>query len=1251
MHIWQIAVDTGGTFTDCLASHALYGNKRIKVLSNGTLIFSLHQLITPTQLKINTKLELPADFFQGYDLKIAHAATKVLRFDAQKSLITVQDQLILDDSYEQFVTLSAGEQAPILAARMVTGTRLNEDLPAIKFNMGSTKGTNALLEQKGDKVALLVTKGFKDILLLGTQQRPDLFCLDIKKRALLPHTILEIEERIDATGAIIQPLSRKEVLQKIKEIKLKGYNTIAVSLINAFVNPLHEVEIKNLCISEGIRFISLGSALFNSINYLPRTETTLANAYLTPIIKQYINEIDDCLHTKSRIHIMSSAGGLLPKDKFFPKDSLLSGPAGGMVGAEFIGKQCGIAKFITLDIGGTSTDVSRYHQRFEYRYNTKVGNAQVLAPCIAIETVAAGGGSICDFDGKKFIVGPHSAGAFPGPACYGNGGPLCITDINLLCGRIQEDLFGIPLSRGASVDQMTSLFEKCEQHLSKEELLLGLLQIANEKMANAILEISLNKGYDVQQYALLGFGGAGGLHVCDIADILHIEKIVIPYDAGILSALGIGNAPQQFIYSKSFIQPVATNDRINELVLDCIDNCERNQKQLMQFDLKEVLLHLRYEGQENTLEITHHKHADTLLKFTKEYQTVFAHFIDTKNVELESIKLVYEYYDVLADFKTLTHDDSGQLVDRTTQTLGASGWVNTRVVSINQLSPKTPIHGPAVILNETSTTYLKEGWQAETDSNFNLICTKRLDKKAHAAAVTNESLELELYTNRFKSIAEQMGALLLRSSFSVNIKDRKDFSCAILDENGNLVVNAPHIPVHLGAISYCVRSVLKLVTFEEGDVLITNDPQYGGSHLPDVTLIAPIFYDGQLIAYVANRAHHAEIGGKAPGSMPADAKSLSEEGVVIKPFKLIEKGKSNLSRLEKTFSNHEYPSRSVSENMADVNAALASLSFGKKQLLQLCDEHGGDQVALYIKKLYESANDSLSQLITSLKDKTLKSEEFLDDGSKIAVTLSTNLETLLVDFAGTSGQHRGNLNAGPGIVASAVIYVLRLLCSSNIPLNDGLMERVKIKLPKKSFINPDFNNDPKKSPAVVGGNVETSQRIVDTLLKAFNIVACSQGTMNNLLFGNTKYGYYETICGGTGAGNGFHGCDGVHQHMTNTKITDPEILENRYPVRLVRFAIRKHSGGKGKWHGGNGILREIMFLEPTNITILSQHRLKGPYGINGGEPGQVGEQYILAVDGEKKNLAGIDKYEAQKGDSILIKTPGGGGFGVFSEKN
>ncbi|WNJ15964.1 hydantoinase B/oxoprolinase family protein [Pontibacter sp. G13] len=1235
---WQIAIDTGGTFTDCLAFSPDDKTLRLKVLSSGVIRGMILSTDLPDQYRLNLPFELQQDMLNGYEVHCGQEAAVILKWDPRDSIAT------LNRSFRQHISsegiaceISAAEEAPVLAARLATQTPLSEPFPSMSLRLGFTKGTNALLERKGAKVALILNDGFRDLLEIGYQARPKLFALDIQKPAPIQSCVVTCHVRLNKHGEVLTALTDQEVRRIVEEVKAQNVDSVAISLLHAYRFPDQEARLKAAFLAEGFQYVSVSHELAPEIKWIPRTQTTVVNAYLQPIIHQYLHQIKDSIG-EAPFLIMKSDGGLVPMEQFHPKDSLLSGPAGGVVGASDMGTRYGTPNILTLDMGGTSTDVARVSGSWEYKYETHVGDAQMTSPSIAIETVAAGGGSICGIRDGKLFVGPESAGAYPGPACYGSGGPLTVSDVNLLLGRLDPAKWSIPLYPQNSEQALSAILEA--SGLSREEALSGFLRIANEKMAEAIRSISVRQGINPSEYSLLAFGGAGGQHACDVAEILGMHKVLVPYDAGILSAVGIQHARIKQQWGKQILKPwLEIKSEVERVFAEMEENGRSEIGQWMAFDHSiQVLaksIQVRITGQANSLDIPFRGVEHVVKDFESEYRQQYGNWIEGNEIEIEALRL--ELGEWKPDRAIFQDEEPYRLEGH----FAHSGIPSS--FDWNALKPGAQITGPALVHSSLGTTFVPPDWQLTLNGALHAKLSRIGHDKSQKTDLNHESIQLELFTQRFRAIANQMGEMLQRTSFSVNVKERLDFSCALLDPEGRLIANAPHIPVHLGSMGLCTRLVDQELKLQAGDVAITNHPKYGGSHLPDITLIAPVFDEtGRKLGFVANRAHLAEMGGKRPGSMPIDASCLAEEGVVIAPFKLQEAGEVNWAKLEHLLSSAPYPSRNIAENLADISSSLASIHAGALALRSLASKWSADTVKKYMNALYDFSNRCTQRYLNKFEEKRYHAKEQLDDGTPLEVFAQADSTGWLVSFEGSGATHKGNLNANPAIVNSVVMYVLRLMLDEDIPLNDGLLAQIEVKIPE-GILNPTFSDDPWQCPAVVGGNVETSQRLTDTLLKAFGQVACSQGTMNNLVFGNAHFGSYETLAGGSGAGIGFHGADAVHQHMTNTRITDPEILEHRYPVLLLASYIRPDSGGLGTWNGGNGLVRGIRFLEPVQLSVLTQHRKYAPYGLNGGKEGRIGRQWVNRLSGQVEHLAGIAQVDLEGGEEIWIETPGGGG--------
>ncbi|HET7464372.1 MAG TPA: hydantoinase B/oxoprolinase family protein [Longimicrobium sp.] len=1257
---WQIWIDTGGTFTDCLARDPRGRLHRAKVLSSSALRATVERALASDALRIKEEWRAPQGLVDGFEVRllgVRHPPVRVTTYDLKTHTVYLDRPLPGLPPAGTTIELASPEEAPILAAKLVTQTPFGGRLPALSMRLATTRGTNALLERRGGRVALFITRGFGDLLRIGTQQRPELFALRVETRAPLYEAVVEVDERLSADGSVLRALDADALAAAAAQLAADGIDSAAVALMHAYRNPAHERAVAEALRCAGFRHVSLSHELAPLIKLLPRAETAVVDATLAPVIADYLRRVGGALHG-GRLHVTTSAGGLVRPEEFRAKDSLLSGPAGGVAGAAYSGRRSGFDRVIAFDMGGTSTDVARWDGDFEYVWEHEVGGGRIFSPALAIETVAAGGGSVCSFGAEGLRVGPESAGAAPGPACYGAGGPLTLTDCNLLLGRLSPHHFPIPVDGRHAADAADALLRevraKTGEETTREALLAGLIEIADERMADAIRTISLRRGYDPAGYALVAFGGAGGQHACGVAERLGIESVVVPADAGLLSALGIGHAPLERFAERQLLRPLAEVEGdvaawFTELGNQALEAVAREGVERGTISVRRRIASLRYVGQESSLEVEWAPGGDLRRAFEERYAAVYGHRPADRPIELESMRAVAS---------TPPAEPGGeQTPERFPAPTSGSrrvwvrgGWRKVPCYTREQLKPGAAFTGPAVLTEAHAATYVAEGWSVEVDGAGALLMerdrTARPLDDAEGTAETPQAVRLELFVNRFRALVAEMGEMLRRTALSTNVKERLDFSCALLDAGGELVVNAPHIPVHLGALGLCVRSVAAALPMRPGDVVVTNHPAFGGSHLPDVTVITPVHDDaGSLLGYVASRAHHAEIGGTRPGSMPPDARTLAEEGVVIPPTYLVRGGEARWSELRATLTGAPHPTRAVDENLADLAAAVAANHRGATLLAGLAREHGAAAVAGYMEALKQRAETGIRDALRALGDGVFAAEERLDDGARLCARIQVAGGRASIDFAGTSGVHAGNLNATPAIVRSVVLYVLRLMVREPLPLNEGLLRAVEVHVPA-GMLNPEWPDDPSRAPAVVGGNTEVSQRLTDTLLKALGLVACSQGTMNNTLWGTERFGYYETVCGGSGAGPKWHGASAVHTHMTNTRITDPEVVEHRYPVRIERFGVRAGSGGAGRFRGGDGAVRETVFLEPASLSILAQHRDGGPYGVDGGAPGAPGTQRVVRANGETVELRGIDACEVGPGDRLILETPGGGGWGT-----
>ena len=1258
---WKLWVDTGGTFTDCLAMSREGQFKRVKVLSTGRLRAAIIDNPRPKTYRLAASWNSPPQFLAGTSLQLIDRPKVVRKILSHQNK---SNEVILDCPLPNFedgllAEILFGEEAPIVAARLATETPYESRLPAIEMRLATTKATNALLERKGSRVAFFVTQGFQDLLRIGNQQRPDLFALYIRKPAPLHDTVVEVEERLDSQGNILVPIQLARLQRKIRALQSEGIHSAAIAFLHAWRNPVHEIALRDCLRRAGFAHVSASHELSAMIQILPRAETAVVNAYLASMMEHYLRTVSRSLK-QSRLHLMTSAGGLVSAGAFRPKDALLSGPAGGVVGAAAAGREAGFDRVIAFDMGGTSTDVSRYDGQLDCQFEHRVGPARLRAPALRIETVAAGGGSLCGHNSQGLFVGPESAGASPGPACYGAGGPLTLTDVNLLLGRMDPDHFGIPIdvaaSRSAFFEVLGQIQSASRDVPEPEDLLAGYLEIANERMAGAIREISLREGYDPAEYALVAFGGAGGQHACRVAERLGIESVLFPQNAGLLSAHGLRHARLEQFAEAQVLQPL---DEIQDELPRQIAKLEAEASRKLaalglpknDVAITRRILQLRLLGEETAEEIEFRAECSLAAAFEERYRAIFGYYPENQSIEVVSICVrAGDRESALLCRELPAERRQPPPPHKHLTSFGQSIEPRIPVFLRRQIRPQDRLVGPAIVQDEYSTVFIEAGWEGVVHPNETLILRRQagfsISRKLRQEPRENDRIvEEELFTHRFQNLVSEMGLQLQRTAVSTNVKERRDFSCALLDPDGELVANAPHIPVHLGALGHCVRAVTGQFSLAPGDMIVTNHPGFGGSHLPDVTVISPVHNrKSTLIGYVANRAHHAEIGGVRPGSMPPDAVCLEEEGVVIPPVRLFQSGLANWRRMEDILAQARFPTRALEDNLADLHAQSAANLKGVQRFRALCEEHSTEVVGLHMRRLKERATQAIAAALAKRPESQSSVTEHLDDGTPITVTATIQNQRLALNFAGTASHHPGNFNANPAIVGSAVLYFLRLLINQPLPLNEGLLKPINIALPR-CFLNPEFPQNPRSCPAVVAGNVETSQRIVDALIRALGLSAGSQGTMNNLIFGNRHCSYYETIGGGTGAGPNFPGADGVHTHMTNTGATDPEILENRFPVRLVQFAIRNNSGGQGRYPGGNGLVRQLTFTQPVQVSLLTQHRTHPPLGAAGGQPGKTGSQTILRKDGSVETLPSTTSPFLNAGDSLLIKTPGGGAWG------
>jgi 5-oxoprolinase (ATP-hydrolysing) len=1128
-----------------------------------------------------------------------------------------------------------------------------EKISAVK--MGTTVATNALLERKGERTALLITKGFGDALRIAYQNRPDIFALNIVLPELLYEQVIEVDERYSANGEELKAVSLVDLGSQLESVKNQGIDSIAIVFMHAYRYPKHEQQVAALARELGFSQVSVSHEVSPLIKLISRGDTTVVDAYLSPILRRYVDSVASELGD-AELLFMQSNGGLTDADKFQGKDAILSGPAGGYVGAVKTAALAGFDKIINFDMGGTSTDVSHYAGEYERDFETQVAGVRMRTPIMRIHTVAAGGGSILHFDGSRFRVGPDSAGAKPGPVCYRQNGPLTITDCNVMLGKLNADFFPKvfgksgqePLDEASVKQQFTSLAEQITQATGKihtaAEVAEGFLTIAIDHMANAIKKISVQRGYNVTEYTLCCFGAAAGQHACLVAEALGMKTILIHPQAGVLSALGIGLADIRKLKEKSI------NAELNDSLIPVLEQ-ELKALEPSGYNEFKYQVHLRYAGTDSSLLVNFASCSEMQTAFAAAHKQTFGFVRDDKTLIVEAVsveainKSEQKINPIQPRFgwcgkrvRCLRRHNRLELLGKIADVTMITGnkSYNTPVYKRESIARGRIIKGPAIIIEKTGTTVVEPNWQAEISPRYDIILTRIEAANTPKQIATNvDPVMLEVFNNLFMSIAEQMGATLANTAYSVNIKERLDFSCAVFDQAGQLIANAPHVPVHLGSMGDSVQTVIKeqASSMKDGDVFVLNNPYHGGTHLPDVTVVTPVFYQNKPLFYVASRGHHADIGGITPGSMPSASKNLHEEGIVIDVFKLVDQGLWRETEIRNILNQ----ARQIEQNLADLRAQVAANTTGVKQLHKMIQEFGLEVVQAYMQHVQDNAEAAVRKLL-----KVLKSGEFsyeLDNGAKIKVKISIHQDEATIDFSGTSEQQDNNFNAPAAVCKAAVLYVFRTLVQDEIPMNAGCLKPLKIIIPKGSILNSNY------PAAVVAGNVETSQCITDALYGALGIMAASQGTMNNFSFGNQQYQYYETISGGSGAGTNFDGTSAVQTHMTNSRLTDPEILEWRFPVQLESFSIRKNSGGKGKYQGGDGVKRQIRFKENMTASILSNHRKIPPYGMAGGSAGKTGNNWVQRADGKIEQLDSTDTVEIQAGDVFVIETPGGGGYG------
>ncbi|MFF2864855.1 hydantoinase B/oxoprolinase family protein [Streptomyces rubiginosohelvolus] len=1165
------------------------------------------------------------------------------------------------------------DDAAVAGIRLLLGLDPGEPVPADRVaavRMGTTVATNALLERRGEPTVLLITEGFRDALRIAYQNRPRLFDRHIVLPESVHERVIEVPERIDAHGRTVRPLELGSVREQLRAAHAEGLRSAAVVLMHGYRHPAHERAVAEAAREAGFTQVSSSHEVSPLIRLVPRGDTTVVDAYLSPVLGRYVDEVAARLDG-IRLMFLQSNGGLREAARFRGKDAVLSGPAGGVVGMVRTSQQAGHDRVIGFDMGGTSTDVSHYAGEFERELGTQVAGVRMRAPMMSIHTVAAGGGSVLHFDGSRYRVGPDSAGADPGPACYRRGGPLTVTDANVMLGRVQPAhfpaVFGadgdLPLDADRVRERFTELADEVGHATGRRpdeaEVATGFLEIAVLNMASAVKKISVQRGHDVTRYALTGFGGAGGQHVCAVADALGIDTVLVPPLAGVLSAYGIGLADATAMREQSVEEQLdaSCRERVERL---CAELADRTREALRADGVPDSAITtrarilLRYAGTDAALPVDLDTDAAMAEAFAAAHRARFGFTMD-KAVVVETVSVEAAGATGGTD-TTGTLDATGGSAPATatdshaapplpadTVDLYAEGrWQRAPLHRRADLPVGATVTGPAIVAEDDATTVVDPGWQAEAAPTGHLVLTRSTPRPERTAVGTRvDPVLLEVFNSLFMSIAEQMGVRLENTAHSVNIKERLDFSCALFDAEGNLIANAPHIPVHLGSMGESIKEVLRRNegTLRPGDVYAVNDPYHGGTHLPDVTVVTPVFDEGKLRFLVASRGHHAEIGGITPGSMPAFSRTIHEEGVLFDNWPLVRDGRLREEETRDLLASAPYPSRSPDTNLADLRAQIAANEKGIAELRRMTDQFGADVVDAYMGHVQDNAEESVRRIVAGLRDGHCRYET--DSGAviQLRLTVDRDARSAHLDFTGTSPQQPGNANAPRSVVMAAVLYVFRTLVGADIPLNSGCLKPLDVTIPPGSMLDPSY------PAATVAGNVETSQAVTGALYGVIGGQAEGSGTMNNLTFGNDHVQYYETIASGSGAGDGFDGADAVQTHMTNSRLTDPEILEWRLPVRLESFAVREDGGGAGRWHGGHGVERRIRFLEPVTITLLSGHRRVPPYGADGGEPGAPGEQYIERAGGEAVQLEGCDTAELEAGDVLVVRTPGGGGYG------
>lgn len=1176
---------------------------------------------------------------------------------------TLVTHKLLSENPEQY------RDAAVAGIRHLLGLADGEPITPERVDMvkmGTTVATNALLERKGERTALATTRGFRDVLRIAYQNRPRLFDLDIVLPDALYETVVEIDERVGAHGEVVSPLDLAGAEAALRRVFDDGVRALAIVLIHGYRYTAHERALAQLARRIGFTQVSASHEVSPLMKMVSRGDTTVVDAYLSPILRRYVEQV---AHEMPGVNLqfMQSSGGLTRADAFQGKDAILSGPAGGIVGMVRAARAAGFERVIGFDMGGTSTDVSHYNGEFERVFETQVAGVRMRAPMMSIHTVAAGGGSVLSFDGARLRVGPESAGANPGPAAYRRGGPLTVTDCNVMLGKIQPDYFprvfgphaDEPLDRDGVVAKFRALADEIHAATGRREtpeaLAEGFLEIAIGSMANAIKKISVQRGHDVSRYVLTTFGGAGGQHACGVADALGMTQVFAHPLAGVLSAYGMGLADQTAMRERA-IEAVLSDDSLPALNAALDRLTDEAVGALLEQGVPperiaiERRVHLRYQGTDSALDVPAGSVDAMQRAFEVAYRQRYAFLMPGTPlvVELASVEAIGRS-DAPVEIAPVAPrgdgDGDAPRADTVARFYSGGAWHDAALYVRDTLLAGDAIDGPAIIAERNGTTVVEPGWRAQMTAQGNLVLTRTTPLPTRRSLGTDaDPVRLEIFNNLFMSIAEQMGLRLQNTAYSVNIKERLDFSCAIFDRDGNLIANAPHMPVHLGSMGESIRTVIERNRgrMRDGDVFMLNDPYHGGTHLPDVTVITPVFADGadEPLFYVGSRGHHADIGGTTPGSMPPDSTHIEEEGVLIDNWLLVSAGTLRDAETRALLASGRYPARNVDQNMADLRAQIAANQKGVDELRRMVAQFGREVVLAFMQHVQDNAEEAVRRVIGALQDGVYRYA--LDNGAEICVAIRVNRAARCaeIDFTGTSAQLDNNFNAPKAVCMAAVLYVFRTLVGDDIPLNAGCLKPLTVIVPAHSMLNPDY------PAAVVSGNVETSSAITNALYGALGCVASSQGTMNNFTFGNAQYQYYETIAGGSGAGPGFAGVGAVQTHMTNSRLTDPEVLEWRYPVRVDSHRIRAGSGGRGRWHGGDGAVRRIRFLEPMTASILSNNRIHAPFGAAGGAPGALGRNMIERADGTIETLDHIARAQMAPGDVFVVETPGGGGYGA-----